>query len=170
MTSGRSKDEKRKRRAKRKAHHDKQHERSKPHAVLAGRIADDQCTLSLHVCHPHHQDRSRPIKAIIDTGATNSTIRSDIVKSLGLPVVGAINCVTVHGTKQAPLVVVELIVRDGQTNTSARRVIQAVVPDEQTDEMLFGMDAMKGGVLMVDTTKSEWSWRLTKVRGGGRRR
>jgi predicted aspartyl protease len=162
MTSGRSKHEKQKRRDMLKAQKKRHQERASKQTTLRGTIEKSQCVLSLTVSHPNSTDAGQPIQAIIDTGATNSTIRADLVKALNLPVIGKVNCRTVHGIKEAPVVAVRIVVRDN--HKGAQRIIQAIVPDEQQDEMLFGMDAMTGGVLTVDTIARTWQWQLTHVR------
>ena len=160
MSKKQSKDQKRKRRAGAKQHRKKEASARSKHTVLHGLVENRQCVLDLEICHPHRDGAEViGIQAIVDTGATSVTIKKDLAQRLGLPVIGTTECATANGTMNAPVVLLKMIVSDH--NTSASRVVQAIVTENQPDDMLFGIDAMVGGVLTVDMNKMKWEWRLT---------
>ncbi len=161
MSKRRSNKAARDRKGKAKAHKSKEQRKAKQHAVMRGPIENNACTLKLKIGHPDSSllNEFSPIEAIIDTGATNSAISKEIADKLKLPVVDTIGVRGVHGVRPAPVVIVKIVVED--KGLAVARTITATVQDQLPDNMLFGMDAMKGGVLKVDTNRGTWEWRLT---------
>ena len=55
------------------------------------------------------------------------------------------------------------IVTIGSGPARFQRMVQIIVADEMTNQMLFGMDLMAGGILRVDLVKGRWSWNLMRL-------
>ena len=130
--------------------------------TLSGPIENfRQCRLEMLVGSPAGGQPIR-IRAIIDTGATASAISADFAAKLSLPPVGKTLAAHAGGVDEVPVVAARCELRDG----SGKSVIQVwpfgVLPG-MTDELLFGMDLMRGGILTVDMVKGEWSLRLVRV-------
>jgi predicted aspartyl protease len=103
------------------------------------------------------------VTAIVDTGCTISTIRADMAAALGLPLQGRATVATANGTRQCDVVLAELFLKSrGKTVRSLRQL--AIAPT--LNEMLFGMDAMEGGVLTVDCVGRVWERDLKHVGPG----
>lgn len=131
-----------------------------------GQIAHRECRIDLLLSAPHGAppDGStplprRPVSALVDTGCTITSIRPDIAQQLGLP---QIDTVRVHTASTGddghacPLVVCRVRIAQDPKFTQMLKV--AVAP--MRDEMLFGMDLLAGGVLVVDTLHGIWHWTL----------
>lgn len=98
------------------------------------------------------------VRAIIDTGATNSAIRADIAAALGLPIIGTQLVDTAStGGKAIPCDTFLGKLWLGQPIVTTVKQL-TVMPLK--DEMLFGMDAILGGILTVDMVSGVWSWEL----------
>lgn len=136
-------------------------EKQKVHTRLSGRVeAGRECILELRLSHPAESDHSkaRVVRAIIDTGATNSAIRADIAAALGLPIIGTQLVDTAStGGKAIPCDTFLGKLWLGQPIVTTVKQL-TVMPLK--DEMLFGMDAILGGILTVDMVSGVWSWEL----------
>lgn len=139
----------------------RERENQKVHTRLSGQVANGrECILELRLSHPGETDHSkaRVVRAIIDTGATNSAIREDIALSAGLPVIGTQLVDTAStGGKAIPCDTFLGKLWLGQPIVTTVKEL-TVMPLK--DEMLFGMDALLGGILTVDMVAGIWSWEL----------
>ena len=108
------------------------------------------------VRHPNHVERQKRIRALIDTGATGSTIHPRIVQKLGFPVVGSKRVGTVNQIIEMPEVLVSI--RMAQADIEFVTFKTRIVPEGQRDDMLFGMDLLDGGIPTVDTIRRTWRW------------
>ena len=120
--------------------------------------------LELEIAHPDPTaNRSRTITAVIDTGCTNSAIRRDVADALGLPIIGTAPVATASsGTDVVTRDVVLARLLVGRERFHALRQL-AICP--MSNEMLFGMDAMAGGVLTIDMVRGTWEWKIVRVLG-----
>lgn len=165
MTKRRSSDQRKNRKRKARDQRKKTLAQRAQHTIMRGAIEKRQCVLNLEVGHPVRPDDGPiPIQAIIDTGATGVSIRRSIAQKMNLPNIGTTTVATVNGNISVPVVLLHITVCDNKNkHDRAHRVIQAMVANDHPDDMLFGMSAMEGGVLTVDTNKKQWEWRLTKT-------
>ncbi len=99
----------------------------------------------------------RRIKAIIDTGCTNSAIRYDLAAELGLPVIGRREVSTASSGSEpidCPTVAADVLMTD--PNRLQVHVFSELVVQDMEDDMLLGMDLLGGGVLTVDLVAGYW--------------
>ncbi len=128
--------------------------------VWKGPVTNSECRLDVVVsgamCYPGAPERC--VSAIIDTGATVSGISERLANELGLSRVSTIELGTTHGTVTADVVIARVKIESGGKPTSGLMKL-AIIPDPR-DDMIFGMNALDGGVLTVDLVKYKWEWHL----------
>jgi len=127
------------------------------HRVFTGKIVNDMCILNLLIRKPGDTKNPVRIQAIIDTGATINAIRYSLAIQLGLPVTRQTETYIASGTKQCNVVAAELFLH--RDNTTIGMVDEIVVYQAMPVPMIFGMKAMNGGILKVDTIAGEWELR-----------
>jgi hypothetical protein len=76
---------------------------------------------------------------------------------------GVVEVATANRSVACPVVLAGLILTSKGAGVHSLRQL-AVAP--MTNEMLFGMDALEGGVLVVDSVAGVWEWDLKRVAGG----
>lgn len=103
----------------------------------------------------------KKVRAVVDTGCTDSALRLDIVAELGLPVIDIVPVGTASSGSQpqdtqrvaAIVLIFESVAREAIEQT---RLLAA----DMDDEMLLGMDLLAQGILIVDCVHGVWEWRL----------
>ena len=131
--------------------------------VLSGPVVDSECRLDVLICHPTVYSTNQQLVAVIDTGATLSAIRSDIVTALSLPVVQQADVHGFGGVKRTDVVAARMVLMSKGSAVSKIRMMCVGDHREMGDELIFGMDALTGGILTVDMVKMKWEWRLMRV-------
>lgn len=129
---------------------------------LGGPIGDDECCLEVVVCHPTRADLSpHHICAVIDTGAQSSGISRDIALDLRLPKIGESVVTWANGHREVRDIVIAQITVPGFGGPMS--FAWAVIAQQGMDGMLFGMDLLAGGVLIVDAVLRTWEIRYVHV-------
>lgn len=133
------------------------------HLVLGGQVVNLECRLDLLLCHPSDRSLNRQITALIDTGATCTCVRSDIMHALGLPVIHQTSVRAFGGNVPADVVSARMVLMSEGKSVSKLRPMVVGDVREMNDELIFGMDALVGGILTVDMVKGSWEWRLMRM-------
>lgn len=112
--------------------------------------------------------RERALRAIIDTGCNATAIRADLAAELGLPPIGMIAVHTGSSGKEqgvaCQVVLAELRLVDP---AGQELVIQHDLTTlDMSDEVLLGMDLLRGGVLDVDLVDGVWQWKAYRSSSG----
>jgi predicted aspartyl protease len=103
---------------------------------------------------------ARTLRAIIDTGCTDTSIRADLAAELGLPPIGIIEVRTGSSgadTIECQTVLADILLVDSRGRQL--RIRQTLTVLDMADEMLLGMDLLSGGVLSVDLIAGIWDWK-----------
>ena len=122
-----------------------------------------ECLLKVRISTPPGVDhKNRTVTALVDTGCTMTAIRAELAAALGLPTIRTTKASTASSGKnpvECDVVIAELALEsDGRTIKSYRELVVA----DMEDDLLFGMDALFGGVLTVDLAKGRWTWKVKK--------
>ena len=118
--------------------------------LLVGPVINNECALEVYVRKPAATDDVfTPLRAIIDTGATASAIRSECAEQIGLPVIDQARVGTAAGPVERPVVAAGIAIKThGGGFLAGMRAMTSM--DLGTVDVLFGMDFLAGGVLVVD--------------------
>jgi predicted aspartyl protease len=102
------------------------------------------------------------VELLVDTGATDSCIRPDVARVLGLPVTGSKH---MHGFGSSAIcqVVTGILVLPSEERSEIKHV-PLIVADIEVP-MIFGMSEIAQGTLVVDGVKARWRWSLPGSRG-----
>lgn len=138
-------------------------------AFIGGKVEGArECVMEVMIARPLHAPPTGKVvvdpvraRAIIDTGATDSSVRFDLAARIGLPVVDqriVSSATSGEDDVICPVVLADLYVRDirGQ---QLRLFAQELIASEMSDDMLLGMDLLSGGVLTVDMLYGTWNWK-----------
>jgi hypothetical protein len=136
---------------------------------FAGRIDANRCILPVLVTNPSQLHAPNPadiqwreVRAIIDTGATESCVSHELARDLGLVSHGKTNVSVVGGTtqlEQAPIVIA-FEKKDG--SGGIHKIVPVAIGDIAVP-MLFGMSGLFPGVLTVDLGAGTWEWRVSNA-------
>jgi hypothetical protein len=102
----------------------------------------------------------RKVRAVVDTGCTNTAIRYELAAELGLPVVGSTAVETASSGSSpvpCPTVLADLALMDPRNIVI--QVTHELVAQDMSDDVLLGMDLLIGGVLTVDMVHLRWDWK-----------
>ena len=133
--------------------------------TFGGLIVNRQCLLKVRVSSPPGvtPHKSKILTAIIDTGATSSSIRAELAKDLCLPVISTAKVATASSGTEPVVCDVMASVMTVESDGEKASQFRPVTVQDMSCDLLFGMDALAGGILTVDSVKGRWSWKLTKV-------
>lgn len=109
---------------------------------------------------------TRKLRAIVDSGCTNTSIRIDIAAELGLQPVGIVQVHT--GSSGADAIECQTVMADVRLVDPAGREILTrfeLTAMDMADEMLLGMDLLTGGVLNIDLIVGVWDWKHYRPAG-----
>lgn len=127
--------------------------------MLAGPVINFRhCLLRLRVANPLHPADAVSVDAIIDTGATNSVGHATVARRLGLPVLSTETIIGVSGPLVCTVVMGHVVISDGDGADLLSELTPMPVVHKMADDMLYGMDLLKGGVLTVDMVRGRWRW------------
>jgi len=103
------------------------------------------------------------IQAVIDTGASQSCIRDDVAEQLRLRHAdGRRRAATANGFGDFPVAPISVAVEiPGEDPLFLADVHAIVAPCDPP--MLFGMDLLDGGVLVVDRVRQTWKWAIREA-------
>lgn len=134
---------------------------------IRGRILHGHCWLAVELAAPRGRDepnddtqrRTRRVHALIDTGATMSSIRLDVAEDLGLVSTESCDMASLEAVSVRKLAPACMRVMAEPQRTWMRQrtfTLHARVYDG-TPEMLLGMDEILRGELVVDGLTGTWS-------------
>lgn len=134
---------------------------------IGGKIENDACSIKLHIFNPleaggvkgQQPPRLFKVKAIIDTGATSTTISARLAQKIGITGHTRIRVGTAAGEVdgwQAPVGIAFLDLETGRTVSRVQPM--AIMP--MHDDVLFGMSDIAQGRLVVNGEAGEWKWIL----------
>lgn len=101
---------------------------------------------------------SRKISALVDTGATISGVRRDLFKELELPLIGRVLVDTASETIETERVLAQVSTSGAGVDAPPFKKTGHFAVFNGTDELLLGMDFLKGGRLVVDLVEGWWEW------------
>lgn len=93
--------------------------------------------------------KSGMFPALIDTGATNTCISSEVAESLELVSVGTVENHTANGKATVNTYVVDLALCNGRVHIQKNRVIEVNLKEQSGVEMLIGMDVLRHGDFII---------------------
>lgn len=102
----------------------------------------------------------RALRAIVDSGCTNTSIRLDIAAELGLPPIGIAEVHT--GSSGEDAIACQTVMADVRlVDPNGREILirYELTAMDMADEMLLGMDLLTGGVLNIDLIVGVWDWK-----------
>jgi hypothetical protein len=130
---------------------------------LKGSIAGGACTTVAAIGSPDAIGPSRVVdpkklagvELLVDTGATDSCIRTDVARALALPVTGSRE---IRGFNSKTLCqVVEAILVLRKRGMTEFKPVPLIVADIDVP-MIFGMSEIAQGTLLVSGLKGHWRW------------
>lgn len=89
--------------------------------------------------------KQKEFPALIDTGATNTCVSSEVAKELQLVSVGTIENHTANGKAVVNTYVVDLTLCNGRMHIQKNKVIEVNLKEQTGVEMLIGMDILRHG-------------------------
>jgi predicted aspartyl protease len=130
---------------------------------VEGVIQDSACHVKIQLSLPGATAPNQTVSALIDTGATISCVHPDVQSQLSLPVVDRVTMHHADGNTVVPVVAASVVIQDGN-NKAVRAGLRRFAVAKSTEEMIFGMDLMDGGILTVDQVRNTWEWKLSRIR------
>lgn len=88
---------------------------------------------------------NKEFPGLIDTGATNTCVSSELITELELVSIGQIETGTANGKTEVDIYVVDLSLCDGRVVFPKHKVISANLTEQPGVEMLIGMDVLSCG-------------------------
>jgi predicted aspartyl protease len=104
----------------------------------------------------------RVVRAVIDTGCTRTTIRPDIAAELSLPVHDKAQAYVANSKLPQQTFTVRAVLGLPRPGLSYLIRPFSLMVSDGHDEMLFGMDALRGGILTVNCVQGTWRWEVLK--------
>jgi hypothetical protein len=127
-------------------------------------VVNDQILAEIFVCKQEDEGNENPVavKAMIDTGAMQSCITSDLARELALELTSRTLVAGVHGVKECNAYMLKIRFAfpapGDESNLEIINEVEVYEVDDNPDwKMIVGMDIIQNGILIVEGDRCVFS-------------